>query len=139
MKNAGSAVVKWQGRASAAAGDYAEGAASTSKDQATAAIAAKSVYQQALTESFGRDAFAKGLAKSGKSGWLKGVQEKGMQNYGTGVGSDSARSKYASESAKYDSARGAAGSLPRGPKGSPQNLQRVAAVANAQRAVKVGK
>ena len=40
---------------------------------------------------------------------------------------------------KYDSARKAADSLPRQGRGSAANLARVAAVANALRAVKVGK
>lgn len=139
MKSASQAVLKWQQRASGASSDYAEGARTTDKDQAQRAIAAKTVYQQALTESFGRDAYAKGLQKSGKSGWLAGVEQKGSQNYSTGVTADVARSKYVTESAKYDSARKAADSLPRGPRGSAQNLNRVTAVVNAMRAAKVGK
>jgi predicted AAA+ superfamily ATPase len=139
MKNANEAVGKWQTRAGSASTDYADGASSTTKDQAQSAIAAKTVYQQALTESFGRDAYAKGLGRSGKQGWLKGVQEKGQQNYSTGVSANSAREKYVTNSSKYDSARNAANSLPRGARGSAGNLARVAAVANALRAVKVGK
>lgn len=139
MKSANEAVMKWQNRAGAASVDYAEGAAGTDKDQAQRAIAAKSVYQQALTESFSRDAYAKGLGRSGKSGWLKGVQEKGQQNFSTGVSANGAREKYVTNSSRYDSARKAADSLPRAGRGSPQNLARVAAVANALRAIKVQK
>ena len=139
MKSANEAVSKWQARAGGASGDYADGAKSTDKDQAQRAIAAKAVYQQALTESFGRDAYAKGLSRSGKGGWLAGVEQKGMQNFSTGVSSDIARNKYVQNSSRYDSARKAADSLPRGARGSAQNLNRVAAVANALRAVKVGK
>jgi hypothetical protein len=139
MKTASTSVVKWQNRASSASGDYADGAASTNKDQAQRAIAAKAVYQQALTESFGRDAYAKGLQASGKAGWLAGVQQKGTSNYATGVGSDLARNRYTTNSAKYDAARSSADSLPRGPKASQQNVNRVIAVIQAQRAVKIGK
>lgn len=139
MKTASQSGVKWSNRASAAGADYAEGARTTDKDQASRAIAAKGVYQQALTESFGRDAYAKGLQKSGKAGWLKGVEEKGASNFTTGVTASSALAKYQSESGKYDSARKAADSIPRGARGSAANLSRVAAVANALRAVKVGK
>ncbi len=138
-KTANQAVIKWQSRSGQAAGDYAEGARTTDKDQAQRAIAAKAVYQQALTESFGRDSYAKGLQRSGKSGWLAGVEQKGSQNYGTGVSSESARSKYVTNSSKYDVARKSADTLPRGPRGSAANLNRVAAVMNALRAVKVGK
>lgn len=139
MKTANEAVVKWQSRAGAASSDYGEGARKTDKDQAVRAVAAKEVYKQALTESFARDAYAKGLQRSGKQGWLNGVEQKGVQNFATGVGSDVARSKYVTNSSKYDSARKAADSLPRGARGSAGNLARVAAVANALRAVKIGK
>ena len=138
-KTASTAVLKWQQRASGAGSDYAEGARTTDKDQAQRAIAAKTIYQQALTESFSRDAYAKGLQKSGKAGWLAGVEQKGASNYSTGVSADVARSKYVSESGKYDSARKASDSIPRGPRGSAANLNRVAAVVNALRAAKVGK
>lgn len=138
-KTASTAVTKWQNRASAASSDYLEGARTTDKDQAQRAVAAKAVYQQALQESFTRDAYAKGLQKSGKQGWLSGVEQKGGTNYSTGVSSDVARSKYVSESARFDPARKAADTLPRGPKGSPANLQRVTAVVTALRAAKTGK
>jgi len=138
-KTANIAVLKWQQRSANASNDYIEGAHQTDKDQAQRAIAAKGIYQQALTESFGRDAYAKGLQKSGKNGWLQGVEQKGAQNYSTGVSADIARSKYVAESSKYDSARKAADSLPRGPRGSAANLNRVTAVVNAMRAIKIGK
>ena len=137
MKSASQAVVKWQNRASGAGADYTEGAQTTDKDQAARAIAAKQIYQQALTESFGRDAYARGLAKSGKAGWIKGVIEKGAANFQTGVTSPGAQTKYASESGRYDSARKASDAMPRGSKGSAQNLAKVTAVVNALRAVKV--
>lgn len=137
-KSASQAVVKWQNRAGAAGADYTEGAQTTDKDQAARAIAAKQIYQQGLTESFTRDAFAKGLSKSGKAGWLKGIEEKGSTNYQTGVSSDSSREKYVANSSRYDGGRRAADSLPRGPRGSAQNLNRVTAVVNALRKLKVG-
>ncbi len=139
MKSANEAVLKWANRAGSAGGDYTQGAQTTDKDQAQRAIAAKANYQQALTESFSRDAFSKGLQKSGKSGWLAGVMEKGANNYSTGVTADSSRSKYVTNSSRYDAARKAADTLPRGPRGSAQNLNRVSAVMNSLRAVKVGK
>lgn len=139
MKTASQSVAKWATRTSAASGDYVAGVNSTDKDQSAAAIAAKEIYKSALTASFGRDAYAKGLQKSGNAGWKAGVAQKGGQNFSTGVSTSGAQSKYAANSGAYDSARGAASSLPRGQRGSAQNLARVAAVANALHAVKVGK
>ena len=138
-KNASTAALKWAQRAGSAGSDYESGVMNTDKDQAARAIAAKALYQQGVTEAISRGAYEKGLQKSGKSGWQQGVQEKGVSNFSTGVMAPSAQSSYASESGKYDSARNAAASAPRGPKGSPANLQRVALVANALRAIKIGK
>lgn len=139
MKTASQSVGKWSERTSSASQLYVEGARATDKDQSAKAIAAKEVYKAALNESFGRDSYAKGLAKSGRAGWIAGVEQKGGQNFSTGVGTETAKTKYVTNSSRYDSARNAAASMPRGPRGSAGNLARVAAVANALRAVKVGK
>lgn len=136
-KPASVAVIKWQNRSQGASGDYVEGAKATDKDQSARAIAAKGVYQQALTESFARNSYSKGLTKSGKQGWLNGVEQKGGTNYSTGVGTSAARNKYVTESERYDGARRASDSMPRGPRGSAGNLAKVAAVANALHAIKV--
>lgn len=138
-KTASHAVEKWQLRAQQASTDYVEGAKTTDKDQAQRAIAAKTIWQQALQESFTRDAYAKGLQKAGKQGWLSGVEEKGAQNFTTGISASKSRALYMTNSGRYDPARKAADSIPRGPRGSAQNLNRVAAVVNALRAAKVGK
>ena len=139
MKTASQVGPKWASRAGSAGFDYAKGASETTKDQAASAIAAKGIYQQALTESFGRDAFAKGLQRSGKQGWLSGVTQKGVNNYTTGVTAVGSLSKYTTNSGRFDSARNVASGMAGGPKGSPQNLQKVAAVVSALRAVKLGK
>lgn len=135
MKTAQSVAQKYATRAGAASGDYVSGAQQTTKDQSSRAIASKKIYQDALTASFTRDAYAKGLQKSGKAGWIDGVVKKGGERYASGVSVSA--SKYATESAKYDGARAAADNLPRGVKGSAQNLARVSAVVQALRAVKV--
>lgn len=136
MKSAQSAAQKFVERASGASGDYVKGAQETSKDQAALAIAAKAIYQQALTASFGRGAFEKGLQKSGKGGWLAGVTAKGGERFAGGVATSAG--KYATESGRYDSARSAANSLPRGIKGSATNIARVTAVVGALRQAKTG-
>lgn len=134
MRTAQESAQKFVDRAGSASGLYVAGAASTSKDQSARAIGAKKIYQDALTASFSRDSYAKGLQKSGKQGWLDGVQKKGGDRYAGGVAVSA--SKYATNSGKYDTARLAADSLPRGLKGSQTNLDRVKAVVTALRAVK---
>ncbi len=137
MKTAQQSAQKFASRAAGASGDYVEGARTTTKDQSANAIAAKEVYKQSLQESFTRDAYSKGLGKSGKAGWVRGVTEKGGNRFAEGV--SQGESKYATESAKYDGARNAAASMPRGIKGSETNFARSKAVALAQRVVKTGK
>ena len=136
MKTASQVAQKFVDRASAAAGDYVAGAEQTTKDQSAAAIASKEIYKQALTASFQRDSYSKGLAKSGKTGWLNGVRAKGGARYAGGVSASA--SKYATESGKFDTARNAASNLPRGIKGSETNLARVKAVVTALRTAKTG-
>jgi len=136
MKSAQQSAQKFVERASGASGDYVAGAQQTSKDQSALAIAAKSIYAQAVQASISRDAYAKGLQKSGKSGWLAGVTSKGGERFAGGVSASSG--KYAQNSARYDGARNAAASLPRGMKGSEVNLARVKAVVGALRVAKTG-
>lgn len=128
-KSASQVAEKYATRAAAASGDFVEGARTTTKDQSAAAIAAAGIWKQALDASAASGAFVKGLQRAGKSKWLDGVVSKGGNRYAEGVGQ--AAGDYASESSKFDSARGAANSLPRGLKGSAQNIARVTAVVNA--------
>jgi hypothetical protein len=137
MKTASESAAKFVSRAGGASLDYKQGAERTTKDQAQAAIAGKDNYVKGLQESFTRGAYEKGLTKSGKSGWLKGVTEKGANRFAEGVSAGA--DKYATNSGKYDNARNAASSMPRGPKGSELNYNRAKAVGQALRAVKVGK
>ena len=136
MKSAQSSAQKFVERASGASSDYVDGARSTSKDQNAAAIAAAPRHQQALQESFTRNAYAKGLQEAGKQSWLDGVTKKGANRFAEGV--STAGSKYATKSGAYDSARAAASSMPRGLKGSDTNLARVKTVVSALRSQKVG-
>lgn len=137
MKTASQSGAKFVERAGAASGDYGSGVASTTKDQAASAIAAKANYVAGLQASFARGAYEKGLSASGNTGWKRGVAEKGVNRFAEGVASG--QSKYVTNSGKYDGARGAADSLPRGPKGSEQNFSRSKTVGQALRAAKVGK
>ena len=139
MKTASQSSGKWQSNSQSGANNYVRGAQETTKDQAALAIAAKANWKAGLDAAVAAGSFEKGLQRSGKSGWIAGVTEKGAANYGTGVGAAASATKYATNSGKYDSARGAAASVARGPKGSAGNLQRVAAVMAAERAVKIGK
>lgn len=136
MKSASQSAQKFVERAGAASGDYVSGAQSTNKDQAAAAIAGKENWKAGIQAAITAGRYEKGLQESGKSGWLKGVTEKGANRFAEGVSSGA--NKYATNSGKYDGARNAAASLPRGPKGSEQNFARSKAVGQALRKAKIG-
>ncbi|MEK7179972.1 MAG: hypothetical protein AAB706_00695 [Patescibacteria group bacterium] len=136
MKTASNSAKKFVERASAASGDYLSGAQSTSKDQSAAAIAGKANYAAGINAALAAGRYEKGLQKSGKSGWLKGITDKGANRFAEGVASGA--SKYAANSGLYDSARSAADSMPRGPKGSEANFARAKAVGQALRKLKTG-
>lgn len=76
---------KWKTRTSGAAADYAEGARRTEKDPTQLAIAAGPRYIQEVQAAFQSGRWANGLRKSGKAGWLAGVEGKGQQNFANGV------------------------------------------------------
>lgn len=137
MKTASQSGAKFVERAGAASGDYVEGAKLTNKDQSAAAIAGKANYVTGIQQSIADGRYEKGLQESGKAGWLKGVTEKGANRFAEGVASGQA--KYVTNSGKYDSARSAADSMPRGPKGSEGNYARAKAVGQALRKQKLGK
>jgi len=136
MKSAQASGQKFVERAGAASGDYVKGAQETTKDQSAAAIAAAPNYQAGVTAAIARGAYQKGLQTSGKAGWLKGITDKGGNRFAEGV--SSGMNKYVTNSGKYDGARGAAASLPRGPKGSEANFLRSKTVGQALRKQKVG-
>lgn len=136
MKTAQQSSQKWVDRSGQASGDYVKGATETTKDQAALAAAAEPNYKAGVIAAANAGRYGAGVRKAGKQKWLDGVTKKGGNRFAEGVAS--ASSDYATESARFDGARNAAASLPRGPKGSAGNLQRVAAVANALRAVRVG-
>lgn len=135
-KTAQEVAQKWANRASNAQPEYAAGVQATTKDQAGRAIASKEIYKQALNESFARDAYAKGLQKAGTAKWKDKASRVGAERFSGGV--SASVTDYATESAKYDNARRAADTLPRGVKGSETNLARVKAVVSALRIAKVG-
>lgn len=136
MKTAQQSAQKFVERAGAASQDYVSGAASTSKDQSAAAIAGKANWAAGIQAAITGGRYEKGLQASGKSGWLRGIQEKGANRFAEGVAAGS--SKYAQNSGKFDSARSAADALPRGPKGSEANFLRSKTVGQALRKAKIG-
>lgn len=125
---------KWSRRASGASQDYQSGVEQTSASWSAAAGAAKDVWKTAVTAAAGRGAFEKGVARAGDAKWKSNTVSKGPARYAQGVGV--AQADYSSQVAPYLQLIGATDLPPRGPAGSPGNIQRVAALATALRGLK---
>ncbi len=135
IKDTATIAGKFARRAAAAGSDYKDGLSTPKHPQAESAIAAKAVWQAAIEEAASRDAYAKGLQKSGNEKWLRKAQSVGAQRYPDGV--RAAQPDYAAGVAPYfDVLRNL--TLPaRGLKGT--NAARVDAVVTALRKAKTGR
>jgi hypothetical protein len=120
---------KWSSRAGAAGSDYAAGVTSTTKDWAGITAASQPNYEAGVTAAIGRKAFASGVNKAGTAKWKNGASNIGAARYPQGVaaGQQAYSDGFSPYAAKLDGLQ----LPPRGPKGSPSNIQRVAAVATA--------
>lgn len=136
MKTAQQSGKKFVERAGAAVNDYVDGVKATAKDPTANAVAMKATMLAEITKAINDGRWEKELKAAGKSGWQNGVEKKGSARYADGVAAS--QLKYESNSGKYDTARRAADSLPRGGRGSEQNLNRSRAVQTALRKAKVG-
>ncbi len=122
---------KYASRAGAAGGDYKAGIDNPRRDQASAALAAVDSYNVGVQASITAGSFAKGVTEAGTEKWKRKSSGVGAQRYPQGAAA-----------AKDDWAKGAKPVLdaiasvdlpPRGPRGTPSNIQRVVAVAEAAR------
>jgi len=120
---------KWKRRTENATEEYIQGVQSprVSWQQATIAAAANQAkgVQQAITE----QRFQKGVAKAGDARWAAKAVSKGGQRFGSGVAEGQA--DYEAGFSKYATVIANTALPPRGPKGDPANIQRVAVMAKA--------
>jgi len=136
VKDAATVAKKWATRAGAAGQDYANGVNGTAKDWASDTAAAAPAWAAGVQTAAANGSFAKGVNAAGTAKWKAKASNVGAARYPQGV---AAASQY------YQN--GIAGVLqvlsaitlpPRGPKGDPGNLNRVAIVTQALRKMKTG-
>jgi hypothetical protein len=136
MKDVATIAAKFASRAQQAAPEYAAGVKDPSADWATVTSAAADSYEQGVTQAIGRKAFQKGVAAAGTAKWQTKAATVGASRYGTGVAG--AVEAYATGFAKSAQILANLNLPPRGPKGSPSNINRVQAVADALHKGKTG-
>ena len=126
---------KW-GANSALAGDsYREGVGSPRRSWSAAAAAADDARRQGLAEADARDAFKTGVQAAGDTKWKANSTILGPARYRQGVAN--AKPAFAAGFSKYHGVIAGVTLPPRGPKGSPENLERVRVIADALHAAKV--
>jgi hypothetical protein len=120
---------KWTRRTQNAGTEYAEGVQNPRSDWASQTKAAEANYEKGVQAAIQRKSFGKGVTKTGTSGWQAAALEKGPSRFAAGVAG--ATNKYAEGFKPYRETIKNLTLPPRGPKGDPANIQRVAAVAKA--------
>ena len=127
---------RWATRTAAATEDFVAGVANPRRDWQSATVAAAPAHKAAMTEALARDAFAKGVAKAGNEKWARATSGKGAQRFGPGAAEGV--QDYQNGVAPYLQVIETTQLPPRGPKGDPRNIQRVAVLAAALRKRKTG-
>jgi hypothetical protein len=126
---------KWNRRAQQAGPDYSQGIDNPRQSWSQAAAAGDANYRQAVTAAATAGRFAAGVRKAGDERWRAMAKAKGPTRFAEGV--TLAVGEWQKGFQPYQTTVGSLTLPARGPTGSAANLQRVAAVANALRAVKM--
>ncbi len=126
---------KWAKVTPARATEYREGVETPTKDWAEEAIAAEERYKRGVTEAANAGRYGKGVSEAGTAKWKANAARKGPSRFAEGVAL--ARSDYERGFAPYREVIESTELPPRGPKGDPSNIQRVAAMAAALHKKKV--
>ncbi len=121
--------IRWASRTAAATPDYAAGIASPRTSWQQATVAAAGAQKDGIMQALADKRFEKGVAKAGDSKWQRGAQSKGVDRFGPGA--QAGVEDYQTGFAPYAQVIESTQLPPRGPKGDPRNIQRVAVLAGA--------
>ncbi len=122
---------KWVRRAAVATEDYKAGVQNPRRDWEAATVEAKDIHKQATMEALNRGAFQAGVEQAGTEKWKRKSLGKGADRFASGV--SDAEKDYSTAVGPYLDAIEGVKLPPRGPKGDPKNIARVAAIAKALR------
>ncbi len=120
---------KWTANAASGTGAYEDGVRNPRKDWATETKAAEQNYEQGVTKAMSRKAFGKGVTSAGTQKWQRNSIEKGPSRWASGI--SLAKAEYEKGFGPFRDIIEKTVLPPRGPKGDPKNIQRVAVLAAA--------
>lgn len=122
-------VAKWSRVSQGASAEYEAGVRNPRKDWAQETAAAEGNYEAGIQKSIQRKAFGKGVKKAGTDKWQANAIALGTQRFGPGVAN--ATGAYESGFAPYQQVIASLTLPKRGPKGDPNNINRVSVIAKA--------
>lgn len=128
---------KWSSNSSAseARASYADGVANPRRSWAASAAAADQARKDGLADADARNAFVNGVNDAGDAKWKNRATTLGPSRFSTGV--QAAKPDYSAGFAPYHSVIANTTLPPRGPKGSPENFERVRVIGDALHAAKI--
>ena len=130
VKSVEQAAQKFIDRAAVAGKDYEQGIKNTT-NWAEKAIEAKDSYAAGITDAITRGAREAGIQKVGNQGWQSKAVTLGTKRFPEGV--RAAKEIYSKNVAPYLQTISSIDLPPRGPKGSPENYERVRAIGEVLR------
>ena len=120
---------KWKTVTPQRQAEYVDGVQNPRSDWKTSTLAATSQYERGVQQSIANKSFDKGVTAAGTSKWQDNALTKGPGRWAEGVGLG--QSAYESGFGPYANIIAGLNLPPRGPKGDPANIQRVAMIAKA--------
>jgi hypothetical protein len=126
---------KWSTVTPQRAAEYSEGVQNPKADWAAETLKGSANYVKGIQAAIANKSFDKGVSKAGTDLWKKKTLEKGPLRWQQGVSISA--SDYQAGFSKYHAALSSLQLPPRGPKGDPGNINRVALVAKTLHDLKV--
>lgn len=127
---------KWSTNASRAGDAYRDGVRNPRRDWAESAAAADEARRAGLAAADERNAFVSGVQEAGTQKWRDRATSLGPARFRQGV--QASQDEFNRGFARYHSVISSVTLPPRGPKGSPENIDRVRAITEALHNEKVG-
>ena len=126
---------KWKRNTGTAGDSYREGVESPRRPWEAATIAADDARKEGLAAADARGAVIDGVRKAGDAKWKKNSVALGPARFRQGTAN--AEPEYVQGFTKYHATIASVTLPPRGPKGSPENIDRVRAIADALHTARV--
>lgn len=120
---------KWKRRTTSAGPEYELGVQNPTKDWQAATVAAEASYNAGVQAAITAKRYGKGVTLAGTKKWQDGAINKGVRRFGEGVALS--QQEYAKGFSPFREVIARITLPPRGPKGDPNNINRVAIIAKA--------